>query len=467
MLKTGLTASMFLFSINTVNATVFTASTDSQFAQAMSQAKGGDTILLSPGSYGRVLIMTDQWNQVAVGNSIIRGKAPKLQSAVTVKSLDPNNRAVIKNIDLRASHYWTFDGIDVRPPESGSSFSAVKMLGNNNTIKNSTISFGDSSNWTANDWNNKAGRGVFTLGRDAHVENNYIQSVNMGITFDHGSTNGRAIGNTVDGLAGDGGRALGNFSLFENNLFKNFKAVNANHDDCIQSFSKLNGVIGAGEVVGGTIRGNTCINGEDPNDPLLATPQGYAAFNGVMRDWVIENNILSSTAYHGITFLGLIDSVIRNNTILDNSPTFNGPDNVWIRTGSNGVTNADNNLIANNIANAIIGSATDTLINNHAINIADYDLWFVDWRNFDFTLLPTAPIFGVGAVPVGAGSSVSIDPPGDPTAGLALQAAAFGAAADRFDTADLGPEIAIPLPLSGLLGLTGVAALAAVGWRRK
>ena len=42
--------------------------------------------------------------------------------------------------------------------------------------------------------------------------------------------------------------------------------------------SKENGVIGAGSVDGVHIKSNMCIASEDINDPLYATPQGYAAF---------------------------------------------------------------------------------------------------------------------------------------------------------------------------------------------
>lgn len=137
---------------------------DIQLAIAISQATDGDTIKVGPGSYGYVVIRGDAFNQVNVGGNIILGGAPALNANVTIESLDPNDRAQIRNIDIRVSNHWTFSGVDILPPPSGSAFTAVKFSGNNNRLENSIISYGNNTDWTASDWNTNAGRGVFVSG---------------------------------------------------------------------------------------------------------------------------------------------------------------------------------------------------------------------------------------------------------------------------------------------------------------
>jgi len=261
-----------------VNAQTTLVSNDQELAQAIVDSVPGDTIELAAGNYGRLTIIGGTYNQVIVGNTKIYKKIPILTSGVIIKSQDVNNRATIQYIDVRSSDYWQFDSLDIRPNASGSAFIAVKLTGNNMTFNNSTISYGDNAGWTAQDWVNNAGRGVFVNSSDTVVYNNALKSVNMGIMVNHGALNASVVNNTIDGIAGDGGRALGNYAVFEGNLFKNFRDVNGNHEDCIQSYSKENGVIGAGSVDGVHIKSNMCIASEDINDPLYATPQGYAAF---------------------------------------------------------------------------------------------------------------------------------------------------------------------------------------------
>lgn len=413
-LLAGILAGAIIGLPGVVNALTLYAFDDLQLAVAISQASDGDTIKIGPGNYGYILIRGDSFNQVNVGGYTIMGGAPSLTSNVKIESLDPTNRASIRNIDVRVSNHWTFSGIDVRPPHSGPSFTAVKFAGDGNRLENSIISYGDHAGWTAADWNNNAGRGAYVSGDGNTFFNNYLYSVSGGFTFDHGATNSQAIHNTVNGVAGDAVKALGDHTLLENNLFKNFKNVNSNHDDCVQSFSKQNGVIGAGAVVGLTIRGNLCIASEDQADPFYSGTQGYALFNGTAKDWTVENNILVSSTYHGIFLAAAENAMISNNTILDDNGGINGANTVWIRNNGSG----PGNEVIDNIANTIVPNSNNFHQNNAEIDIIDYDDWFINWMEYDFRLRPDAPIPGIGAIPTNAGAFF------DPYAAVPLPASA-------------------------------------------
>lgn len=399
-LTAGFLAGAIALAPGLVKAMTLYAFDDMQLAVAISQASDGDTIKVGPGSYGYVVIRGDSFNQVNVGGNIILGGAPTLNSNVTIESLYPDNRAQIRNIDVRVSNHWTFSGLDILPPPSGTAFTAVKFSGNDNRLENSIISYGDNSDWTAADWNNNAGRGVFVSGSNNRFHNNYVHSVSGGFVVDHAATNTQATHNTVNGVAGDAVKALGDHTLLENNLFKNFKDVNNNHDDCVQSFSKENGVIGAGSVVGLTIRGNLCIANEDKADPFYSGTQGYAIFNGTAEDWVVENNILVTSTYHGIFMAAAENALIANNTILDDDGSINGANTVWIRANGAG----SGNIISDNITNKVVQNPNILIQNNAEIDLAEYDDWFIDWMNNDFRLRPDAPVPGIGAIPTDAGA---------------------------------------------------------------
>lgn len=384
---------------------------DLQLAVAISQASEGDTIKLGPGNYSNVLIAGGTYNQVRVGGFLISGGAPALTGAVTIESLDPQNRAVINNIDIRSTSHWSFNNLSIQPASGGQWFRAVSFGGSHNSLTNSVITYGDATDWTASDWVNKAGRGVYLSGSHNTAFNNYLMNVGGGFIVDYQASHAQVVQNTVNGVAGDAIQAHGAHTLLERNLFKNFKAVDGNHDDCIQSFAQQGGVVGAGSVVGMTIRGNMCIANEDPADPFYSGTQGYVIFNGLAEEWLIEHNILVSSTYHGITLSNAIDSVIANNTVLDDHDALNGANTVWVRINGAGTGNE----IIDNIANQIINNPLVFFSGNEAIGIDEYDDWFVDWRNYDFTLKDTAPVAGIGATPMNPGAS--FDPPAIPLPG--------------------------------------------------
>ena len=213
---------------------------------------------------------------------------------------------------------------------------------------------------------------------------------------------------TIDGFTIDGIRALGDGTVVEANLVKNSVQLSSTHNDCVQSWSRdADGKVGAGEVVGLVIRGNLCISHEDSNHPFPGKIQGIGFFDGFYRNTLIEQNIILTDTYHGIALYGGIDSIIRNNTVLDVTNGKPGP--TWIRAfGHKNGTLPVNVLIEKNITNKVsLSTTTNITQNNYIANFADYSTTFKDISNGDATIIGTMVPAGVGATPQAVGSSLA------------------------------------------------------------
>lgn len=398
-----------------------TVTNDAELATAIKNATGGETIELAPGSYGTIHIQGGQYNQVSIGGIKMSGAAPTLSSKVIITSKDPNNPAVVKSIDIRQNDNWHFNNLDIRPGNRTKSFFAVDLDGANLVFENSTISYGDYTKWLTNtDWA-IAGGAIMVSGKDALVKNNFITGVYHGVFFLKGAAGSKFLNNTLDGIGGDASRVLADNMLVEKNFFKNFYVNDGNHDDCMQSYGTTGGSPDQNAlIVGVTIRSNICLQTTTNNlsDPMLSYPQGYGAFDGSMQNWLVENNVYVSTAYHGMAYSGATNQVMKNNTIIDSDPAKNGADTVWIRVSSNkgGSIPPTGNTITDNISNKFpinTAPAVTTFSNNKTVKIVDYDKYFRNWKVGDVRLLASSPIQGTGANldPATVGSNRSLTNP--------------------------------------------------------
>ena len=80
------------------------------------------------------------------------------------------------------------------------------------------------------------------------------------------------------------------------------------------------GGVGTGEVRGVVLRGNVFINHVNPAHPLRSSMQAIGCFDGWFVNWVVENNVVVTDHWHGISFYGMCDSRIVNNTVIDLDP---------------------------------------------------------------------------------------------------------------------------------------------------
>ncbi len=348
--------------------------------------RAGDTIRLLSGYHGDLLIDL-HYNSGNITLAAAEGHTPRLSS-----------------LHVRSSSHWTIRGLSVSAefsqPYKRHTLVHLESHGWRGPIHDivaedcALCSVADASAWTAGDWDRLSCNGFQVDGSRMTIRGNRLLNVNFGISV--GASDSLISGNLVENFAGDGLRGLGDHCTFEYNTVKNCYKVNANHDDGFQSWSTGPGGVGTGEVVGVVLRGNTIINYVDPNQPYRGTLQGIGCFDGTFVDWVIENNVIITDHWHGITLGGARNCLVINNTVLDQNKTSPGPPWICIDKHKNGTASV-NCVVRNNLATDF-RNAPGVLEENN-LRIQDPASLFVDAEHFDLHLLP-------GAAAIDAGSSL-------------------------------------------------------------
>ena len=351
---------------------------------ASAPIKAGDRIVLYDGYHGSVSII-GHYNSAVITVAAASGHKPGLSKLL-----------------VRSSSNWVLEGLSVNrelaPSYDKSTLVSVESHNHSGPVSDITISgfsirsVSDTSKWNATDWNDKAANGISLGGKNITIAGNVVEDVNFGISS--GASDSLIERNTVNRFSGDGLRGLGNYTTFQYNLVKNCYDVNDNHDDGFQSWSVgSDGKVGTGEVVGVTLRGNMFINYEDENQPLRGPLQGIGMFDGMFRDWVIENNVVITDHWHGITLLGAINAQVVNNTVLDVNAVKPGPP--WIKLGNHKNGTASSGLVRNNLTTALANEGSGVTEDANII-IDDATKFFVA-PPYDVHLLATAPAIDKGA----------------------------------------------------------------------
>ncbi|MBK9147924.1 MAG: T9SS type A sorting domain-containing protein [Flavobacteriales bacterium] len=335
----------------------------------------GDTLLLYDGLHG-VAFFRGGFNAEPITIMAAPGQVP-----------------ILSRFQLQAGARWRLIGLHISPEPYGTyhathliHFETHNWHGPVREIEVRDCNVYTSANtsaWSAEDWVTRASSGIRYFGHHGLIQNNTFTNVDFGVMVTGDST--EAIGNSIINFSGDGMRAIGNDLLFEGNLIKNCYAVDANHDDGIQSFATPDAPLT--RVV---LRGNTIINYDDPNQPLLGPLQGIGCFDGPFSDWVVENNVVIVNHWHGISLYGAINCTVANNTVIDPTPSAT-PGPSWIRINDDtDIGQASSGcVVANNIANTYAVTGT-TLVSNLTLSGANYDLHFVDAAGYDLHLVPSS-----------------------------------------------------------------------------
>ncbi len=346
--------------------------------------RAGDTIWLRPGYHGDLSILR-YYNTDTITLAAEEGHTPCLSS-----------------LRIRSGSHWTIRGLTVSA-EFSKTYTRHTLIDLDShswsgpvhdiLVEDCTIcSVADTSTWTADQWDRLACNGLQVDGARVTIRNNRLLNVNFGITVS--ACDSLITGNLVENFAGDGLRGLGNDCTFQYNTVKNCYDVNGNHDDGFQSWSVGPDGVGSGEVVGLVLRSNTIINYEDPNQPHRGTLQGIGCFDGIFVDWVVENNVIVTDHWHGITLLGARNCLVINNTVLDINNARPGPP--WIRVSNHKKGMAPIGcVVRNNLATAFSNSE-DVREEKNLIIRYPGDL-FVNAKSFDLHLLPNAPAIDAGS----------------------------------------------------------------------
>ncbi|MEZ5993653.1 MAG: choice-of-anchor Q domain-containing protein [Planctomycetota bacterium] len=349
--------------------------------------QAGDTVRLLSGYHGE-LILNGYYNT----------------SAITIRA-EPGNTPELSRVSIIGASNWVLDGLSISPSHATTYVQQTIITmrddgfwgpADNLTVRNCDVfNVNDASGWSAQDWIDNASTAFDVRSNDSELADNTVRNIRFGISVT--GANVHVHGNTVENFSGDGMRGLGDYDVFEYNIIKNGLDVgDGNHDDGFQSWSVGSGGVGTGSVYGLILRGNTIINHENPSHPLRTTLQGIGCFDGWFEDWVIENNVVITDHWHGITLLGAKNCRIVNNTVIDLYTGTPGPS--WIQVGHHKTLGpSENCVIRNNLANTIsIPSGQVNITEDHNITVSNPSAFFVDPANFDLHLLDTAAAIDAG-----------------------------------------------------------------------
>ena len=272
------------------------------------------------------------------------------------------------------------------------------------TIENCTLqSIVDASSWTRTDWRTKTCSGIWARGNNHILQNNTIRNIQIGIINDADSST--CSNNTIQNFAIDGIRGNANNSQYIGNMIMDNIIVytySENHYDGFQAFTN-------DTIHNVTFKENTIICATDTTRQFRGSMQGMGCFDGFYKNWTIENNLIVTDHWHGITLLGALNCKIINNTVIDNYditpvdsldslslPSY-GPAWIKIAAHKNGAASSGNfiyNNICNNMQNDVgIGTVSNNLI---IPSSNDYSNHFVDAPSLDFHLIASSSAIDAG-----------------------------------------------------------------------
>lgn len=362
-------------------------------------------VVLLPGDHGTV--STTAAKLPVVGN----------QSSWTWLDFQPG--ATIKSITLRDMHRWLITNATISDPAGSLTLFALAN-GSQFVIADSQLyTSQNTSSWAAADWIHADNALTSDNASCVSILRNRVTNVRHGIqvstraaspTPSDNSIKVLIQDNVVRNFSADGMRPLGSdVTISHNGIYDEYVSQaegDGNHDDGIQGFA-LNGAIFSNVL----IDRNWIQESTNPNRPFNAEMQGISSFDGVYENLRVTNNVVIVSAYHGISWYGVKDTVIDHNTVIN--PTTNGH-KTWIYApvGKGGLNMPSNVTVSNNTARSISGAPTGVTFTNNVV-FTDPNLVFtaIDaaHNSFNLTPKPGGPLDGKSVGAIGT-SPVSVAP---------------------------------------------------------
>jgi len=349
--------------------------------------KAGDVIRLRSGDHGALSIV-GAYNLADVTVAAEVGATPRLTRVL-----------------VRSAAHWVLHGLSVSPSHgtapAGGAIVAVESHDWSGPASDVVLdglevfTVPDEAAWpTAAAWDAGAADGIVADGDRITVRQCRVRNVAYGIVAT--GQGSRVEHNLVDGFSGDGLRGLGDDEVFEYNLVRNARDVNADHRDGFQSWSVGPGGVGTGAVRNVTLRGNVIIGWQDPAVRFAGTLQGIGCFDGTYDGWVVENNVVITDHWHGISFYGARNLRISNNTVLDLNDVDPGPPWIMVTAHKDGTPSSDS-LVQNNLAAALSVEGSNVVSRSNLLLPARAAGWFVDLAHHDLRLAAGTPAEDAGA----------------------------------------------------------------------
>ena len=293
-----------------LGVTTVVVTTNAELKAAITNAKGGETIQLAPGTYGQLRIQSKNYT-----------------TPVTFTSLDPNNRAVISSFVILLSSNVTLDRLNTKytypiaaTPAIATWTRANEINNSKNIIVRNTTVEGDVD---ASGYGALIGLGI-RWSNAVTIDTSVIKNWNIGIVHSE-SKSTTLTGNEITKISGDGieNSEVQNVIISNNYIHDFLRAPASNiHPDMIQFWTA--GTKNPSTDV--TISNNRLDIGNGSwtqsifmRNELVDT--GAATFAAMAyRNFTIENNTIKNVHLNGIT-LGETDGVIiRGNTLTSDMP---------------------------------------------------------------------------------------------------------------------------------------------------
>jgi parallel beta-helix repeat protein len=320
--------------------TTITVTNAAGLVGALRAARGGETILLAPGSYGDVSL-----------------SGMKPLSTVTIRSADADNDAVFRTLKLTNVSNMVFDDIDVRHvlrPGQQEFEAAIRVN------KSSDIAFvGIDASGSLNGNSFDDGNGIMVVGgsRIAVLDSTFTEFNNAAV---FGGVSdvifaGNAIRTVREGV---------NLSRISGGLFeRNFVADIAgdpsrgDHPDAFQVHSNVSRdlVFNANVIMGNNSHG------------IFIRNEQFATTGQEHSNIVITNNYIESNARNAIAVRDVDGFLISNNTIRDTGLPGLVPGMV--------IVNLSNGVISGNVVPLMDGQRGADLVNANVVVSNNIDIW--------------------------------------------------------------------------------------------
>ena len=284
----------------------------------------GDTIYLMSGNYGDIGL--GAYNLPTINSEFVR-----VASA-------PGQVPVFSTLWIARTNKWVFNGIKVQSllGTNGNTKALVQIADRGPAypttdiiLENLKISTADSmAGWTKAQWVAKGRTGINEWGLAGNgtngepyttcisVATSHIQNVRFGAVL--AANNSLFTNNLIDHFGDDAiDYAANNLAITHNTIHDNLDIGDGNHEDAMQG---QNGPLPSGVPFNHfsniLIDSNLILRQTDPQNPFPTYLQGIDAFDEDWTNVTVTNNIVVTSACHGITFASIHNGLIANNTVV-------------------------------------------------------------------------------------------------------------------------------------------------------
>jgi hypothetical protein len=318
----------------------------------------------------------------------------------------PGENPVIRHLDIAKSSptiKWHIEGITFSGTDSPD---FIKFYPKSMYVTISKCTFITAENTGAlpvDEIKSKIRKGISIEGSRHEITFNTFSGISTAL--DINADKCKISGNRISDFTEHAILCKGSNNVFTNNLIKNFvnTGFNAAAFKALSSPDKPSS--------SNIILGNVIVDYTSPDRDKVAPLMGIVGFDGNYTKWIIENNIVVTDHWHGITFFNITNSEIVNNTVIDpyldtkypnlsedlRNKSF-GPVRIWISKTEKGAVSSGN-VTANNLASDYFIEDAEG-VNTNNIKVASLygamDNYFMRWDYLDFHLRDSALAVNAG-----------------------------------------------------------------------